>query len=356
MSNCKDMPRVAVVGAGIYGCTIALHLEKAGFHVDLYDQIGVLMAASSINQFRIHAGYHYPRSPETIVEVLESRNDFISEYQDSIISCGKHYYGMPKFGSRISRSDYIRVIRSFGLSLREVSPSWIDFTFIDTCWEVDEQLYDSSRLREIIKDRLISSNVRFLQQYFEKSQDEQNYDNVIYATYGGSASWAAMFKKVRIEIAEKILVDLPSNLKQKSLVIVDGPFTAFDHYGSAGASQFGSAKYTNHWQTNDPNEPIPDRYSDILNTLQYEKVEFSNFEKMVAEASLAVPTASDARYIGSKFTIRMVEDAPATDQRLLYVHKENSKSYHVFSGKVVGAVKAAKLLVKELGECHEFVS
>lgn len=348
-----SMPKIAVVGAGIYGSTIALHLSENGYSVDLYDPLGVLNGASAINQFRVHAGYHYPRSPETIAEVLESRSGFVQEYKASIISGGKHYYAIPKSGSRVTVSEYERIMGSFGLHLRDVKPAWMDFSFIDSCWEVEEVLYDPDRLRDLIQERLRKSSVGFCERLFDKSVDERNYDIVIYATYGASASSAALFKKLRIEVAEKILIELPPVLQQVSLVVVDGPFTAFDHCGESGLSQFGSAKYTNHWQTNSPDEVVPERYRAALNKPKYEPVTFTRFPEMREAGAMAVPKVSDARYIGSKFTVRMVEDAPSTDQRLLTLHQENPKRYHVFSGKVVGAVKAAKLMLEALGECRE---
>jgi len=61
--------KIAVAGAGIYGATAAIRLRELGHQVDLFDPLGVMGAASAINQYRLHAGYHYPRSPETIHEV-----------------------------------------------------------------------------------------------------------------------------------------------------------------------------------------------------------------------------------------------------------------------------------------------
>ena len=193
-------PKVAVVGAGVYGSTIALRLSRAGVQVDLYDPLGIMMGASSINQLRVHAGYHYPRSPETIKEVLECRKEFISEYKESIITGGKHYYAIPKDGSRISETDYVKVLDNFKLPHIEVKPDWMDFSYISSCWEVDEVLYNPDMMREIIQQRLKNSNIKYCSKKFERSKDENSYDFVAYATYGASASWMSLFKKLRIEI------------------------------------------------------------------------------------------------------------------------------------------------------------
>ena len=72
--------KCAVVGAGIYGITAATKLRTAGYIVDLYDsESEILKKASGINQYRIHRGYHYPRSPETI-ESCKTNEEFFTPY------------------------------------------------------------------------------------------------------------------------------------------------------------------------------------------------------------------------------------------------------------------------------------
>ena len=87
--------KVAVAGAGIYGTNIAIRLAEHGHDVRLFDPLGILRAASAINQFRIHSGYHYPRSPETIAETLEARAEFTSAFAPAIVRNSRHYYAIP---------------------------------------------------------------------------------------------------------------------------------------------------------------------------------------------------------------------------------------------------------------------
>src|SRR5664279_1930466 len=84
--------KVAVAGAGVYGATIAISLAGAGHDVRLFDPLGILRAASAINQYRIHSGYHYPRSPETIRETLEARVEFLNTFAPAIVRDSLHYY------------------------------------------------------------------------------------------------------------------------------------------------------------------------------------------------------------------------------------------------------------------------
>lgn len=341
--------KIAVVGAGIYGATIAVKLAKLNFDVTMFDPLGLLRAASTINQLRVHKGYHYPRSPETIREILESRVDFIEEYKESIVQGIKSYYAIPHNGSRTSVQDYKRIYEDFGMKLEEVSPKWMDFDFIDSCFLVDEDIYDPNILREIVRQKIIDSNVLFEREKFTDDKKDI-FDFVIYATYGVFGDNKYLVNNPQIQVAEKILIELPNELKNISLVVVDGPFTAFDPYGETDYFQFGGALHTNHWKSKNINDPIPEKYKSILNLKEFKKVDFTNFEKMRRDSSLSVPLCKKAKYLGSKFTIRLVENDPKTDSRLLHIKQTDDKTIHVFSGKVVGAMKAADIISKMVTE------
>ena len=133
-----------------------------------------------------------------------------------------------------------------------------------------------------------------------------------------------------------------------ALVVVDGPFTAFDPYGSSEHSLFGSAKHTNHWTSSDPEEPIPEKYLRVLNQSEFVSAADTRFQAMREDCWRAVPASKNAKYIGSRFTLRVVEDNPEHDRRILYVRDGLPGEIHIFSGKVVGAVKAARMVCEKI--------
>ena len=78
--------KIAVVGAGIFGVTAAWKLASLGHNVDLYErEKEILQAASGINQYRLHMGYHYPRSDETAMDSKIGAQVFQEEYGECII-------------------------------------------------------------------------------------------------------------------------------------------------------------------------------------------------------------------------------------------------------------------------------
>ncbi|HEV2196218.1 MAG TPA: FAD-dependent oxidoreductase [Candidatus Acidoferrum sp.] len=339
--------KVAVAGAGIYGATVAIRLAEQGHKVRLFDPLGVLRAASAINQYRVHAGYHYPRSLETIRETQEARAEFIPAFEPAIVRNSRHYYAIPKEGSRTAPDLYERVMKEQGLPLKACRPDWMNFDFIDRCYQVDENVYDPDVLRELIEARVCALEIPFERKEFTAAM-RSDFDFVVWATYGLGPSRHA-FKIAKFQVAEKMLIELPASLQHVALVVVDGPFTAFDPYGSSGRSLFGSAKNTNHWTTTNPEEAIPEPYAGILNEPEFRPVAFTRFEAMRKDCCESVPGAKNAKYVGSRFTIRVVEDAPESDRRILYLREIAPGEIHIFSGKVVSAVKAARLVCERIG-------
>ena len=60
------LPKALVVGGGIFGSTAAIGVSNNGYNVKLTEKLDdVMKGASDINQYRLHKGYHYPRSNET---------------------------------------------------------------------------------------------------------------------------------------------------------------------------------------------------------------------------------------------------------------------------------------------------
>ncbi|HXX44483.1 MAG TPA: FAD-dependent oxidoreductase [Candidatus Acidoferrales bacterium] len=340
--------KVAVAGAGIYGTNIAIRLAEQGHQVRLFDPLGILQAASAINQYRIHSGYHYPRSPETISETLEARAEFMDAFAPAIVRNSRHFYAIPHEGSQTPPELFEKVMAQYQLVCKPCRPEWMNFDFIAKCYEVDEQIYDPDLLRDVVTARIKALGISFEQRAFAPEMRD-DYDFVVYATYGLGPS-RGLFKNAKYQVAEKILIELPKELQHISLVVIDGPFTAFDPYGSTDKSLFGSAKNTNHSTTNNPRDPIPEPYAQMLNRPAWEKIDFSRFDAMRRDSMLAVPASKDAIYLGSRFTIRVVENNPITDRRTLYVEETSPREIHIFSGKVVGAVKAARLVSERIAK------
>ena len=66
--------KIAIIGGGIFGVTAAIILGSK-HNVELFEKNDdILKSASGSNQFRVHRGYHYPRSPETVTGIIKSES------------------------------------------------------------------------------------------------------------------------------------------------------------------------------------------------------------------------------------------------------------------------------------------
>src|SRR5437899_7294529 len=212
--------KIAVAGAGIYGGTVAIRLAEQGHAVRLFDPLGIMRAASAINQYRVHAGYHYPRSPETIQETLAARAEFIRAFEPAIVRNSRHHYAIPKQGSRTPPDVYEKVMKDHGLPLKPCRPDWMNFGFIDRCYEVAEHVYDPEVLRELVEARIRSLNIPFERKAFT-GEMRSDFDFVVWATYALGPS-RGVFKIAKFQVAEKMLIELPPALQHIALVVVDG--------------------------------------------------------------------------------------------------------------------------------------
>ena len=102
--------KVAVIGSGFFGSTLALELSKL-HKVDLYEKEKTIFnGASASNQFRYHFGYHYPRSQKTVNEIKKSHKDFNLFFGKKNFNKTKNYYLVAK-KSKVNFKKYINFLK-----------------------------------------------------------------------------------------------------------------------------------------------------------------------------------------------------------------------------------------------------
>ena len=77
------MPRIAVIGAGWYGCHLGRVLIEDGHEVAIFEaQADIFTSASGHTQNRLHQGFHYPRSYRTREQSIQGFRRFTSDYPE----------------------------------------------------------------------------------------------------------------------------------------------------------------------------------------------------------------------------------------------------------------------------------
>ena len=345
--------KIAVVGAGIFGVTAAVKLSEVGHQVTLYEKNGeILAAASGINQYRLHRGYHYPRSKSTALSSKYAEESFRREYGLAVIDHNEHYYSIAKEGSRVSGEEFLKFCKECELEHEEVSmdghlhPDHIDLTIRGV-----EALLDPLKLRDIAKKKLKKSRVKLLLNETFLPHQLDDYELVINATYANSNFILERFpeakKDYQFEVCEKPVLRLPEKYQGKSIVVLDGPFFCIDPYGTTGLHVMGNVVHAIHASNTGLFPIVPEEIKPLLNKGIIKDPSVTNITDFIRVAKKFMPDLSEAEHIGSMFTIRTVfPNVDATDERPTLVSKIGGKIIHIFSGKIGNAVEAAEQVVK----------
>lgn len=338
--------KIAVIGGGIFGVTTAIRLAE-NHSVDLFEKNSdILQSASGINQYRLHRGYHYPRSPDTALSSIKSEILFKNEFKESIIDTNDHYYCISKNDSFTSREQYLNFCTELNLDYEETSLDVIDNSNVSLTVRVKECLFDPNILKTICWKKLKSKGVNIFLNQFVSKEIFQDYDFIIISTYSNTnlslENYPDFVQNFQFEICEKPVVSLPSELNKKSIVIMDGPFMCIDPFGHSNNFVLGNVVHAIH-NTNIGKFPqIPRIFEPLLDDGIIKNPPITNFEKFVDSGSKFIPQLKNAEHIGSMFTIRTVlPKLEKTDARPTLVRKISKNIISIFSGKIGNCVDAS---------------
>ena len=333
--------RCAVVGGGIYGVTVATKLKVSGYDVDLYESDSqILNRASGINQYRLHRGYHYPRSIDTIESCKTNEDSFIKYYNQSIVNSDiKHYYSIASEESLVTAQEYLTVLDDVGLEWKIVDT----LPNCDLTIEVDEKLYDPDVLRMLCKKRLYGNGIDV--HLTKKVGKQDGYKHTIYSTYSSLNDFADDKQDYQFELCEKPVLKLPNKYKDKSIVIMDGPFMCFDPYSNTGYHLAGNVVHAIHASNIGKKPKIPAVYEEYLDKGVVKKPKYTNIDRFIESAKKFFPEIEKSEHIGSMYTIRTVlPHKDETDERPTIVTKQND-DYILFSSKIGNCVSAASSVI-----------
>ena len=332
--------RVAVVGGGIYGITSALKLSDRGFSVDLYEsKPDILLVTSSINQYRIHGGYHYPRSKDTILSCRDNEKEFTTYYAEAILDNVDHYYSIASDDSKTTPKEYLHILDQCNLEwiIEDAMPG------CDLTVKVKEILFCPEILKLICEQRLFGCNVNVkLNKKIESIKSLKDYKYSVIATYSSLNQFDKDKKDYQFELCEKPLFKLPKEYLHKSIVIMDGPFMCFDPYSTTKFHVGGNVVHAIHNSNVGHRPEIPPTYKDLINKGIIKNPKYTNVPRFIESAKKFFPDIEKAEHVGSMFTIRTVlPNRDATDERPTVVRFDDNIIY-LFSGKVGNCVETAK--------------
>ena len=84
--------KIAIIGGGFYGSYIANRLSKK-YKITIFEKnSSILSEAAKYNQYRLHQGFHYPRSNETIKQTVDGYIKFKKEFKRYLYFPEDNYY------------------------------------------------------------------------------------------------------------------------------------------------------------------------------------------------------------------------------------------------------------------------
>lgn len=341
--------KIAVVGGGIFGCVTAIKLSQS-HQVTLFERnSGILHEASGINQYRLHRGYHYPRSQDTAIQSIRGFNRFVREYTDCCIRKNEHRYCISNINSKVNRAEYLDFLRSNSLYYE------IDYSdCVENCQLIvkncDEYLIDIPSFKMELVKQLRENNVEVkTNTTFTKSQID-DFDLVVNCTYSNLNSLLDEFEQIdyQFELCEKPIIRLGERYKNKSYVILDGEFCCIDPLEYRDEHVMGHVKHAIHHTNVGKFPEIPDVFKSVLNVGRVKNPPITNIERFI-QSGKEFFVDFDPVHVGSMFTIRTVlPNKHETDERPTYITKHNDKLYSIFSGKIATCVDIANQLTNLL--------
>lgn len=345
--------RVGIIGGGVFGLGCAIHLGTDHDVVVFEQAADVLKGATYANHNRHHFGYHYPRSPETAHQCLDSRASFEAVYGECVHRAFANYYCVSKEESKTTPDDYIAFCEAVGLGYREEWPEdgVLDRSRIALCLRTEEGVYDYHTLARLVCQRLAAvSHAQVLANHKvvgacigvdgdkvlsietpDGKAREERFDyviNAMYANYNRFCDWMGFEKRLfQFNLQELCVIDLPV-AAPLGVTIQDGPFASFLPLGfSPNRCLFA------HVEASQLIRDVSAGRTPLLGRVL--NVE-SNWQGVRDVSAPFVPLLKRAEYVRSIFVDRVVDaTAAGTDARLTDVTDHGQGCWSIFAAKII---------------------
>jgi len=314
-----------VVGGGFYGAALAVYLAKRGLgRIHLLEREGALLARASLhNQARVHTGYHYPRSFTTAYRSRINAPRFLHDWPQAIERRFTKLYAIARRQSHVTARQFERFCREIGAPLEQAPPalaSLFDARRIEAVYLAEEYAFDAAVLAGMAARALqdagvavsLRSQARQLQadgdaglrvivsgEQGERSLRTRYLFNCTYSALNRLAGAPASAARLKHELTEMALVELPDPLRGLGVTVMDGPFFSLMPFPSRGLHTLSHVRYTPHLHWDDGDGSAP--YERLQ---QYPRD--SRYDRMQRDVIRYLPAMAGARHVDSLFEVKTV--------------------------------------------------
>lgn len=355
MQNLKQQ-NIIIIGAGFYGCSLALYLKEKGFNnITLLEREAEIMKrASYTNQARVHNGYHYPRSFITGLRSRINFPQFVKEYDFAIKKDFTNLYAISKRNSKITSHQFERFAQDIGANFETVESrykKYFNSDLVDKVYLTEEFCFDSSKLKSHFLEKFITKEIGLIYNAEIKnicndrgkikilfdSEDQEilkEADIVLNCSYSGLNKISAQSNntKLKHEFTELCLISPPEELKNIGITIMDGAFFSMMPFPAENCHSLSHVNYTpfsHFFDSEGKRDPIKelDKYNKT-----------SRFNYMIADVSRYCPILKESNYIRSLFEVKTVlASNELNDGRPILFRKDENihpKFFSILGGKI----------------------
>jgi FAD dependent oxidoreductase len=229
--------RLAVIGAGWYGCHLARELTAAGHQVELFEALpDVFQGASGNTQNRLHLGFHYPRSGSTRRESMKSFQQFKAAYPTLSKPMENNIYAVPEQASLMDAESYLQIMTASGLTFEDCDCRALGLPTASAALRVPEEFLCTDEAAAFFR-RTLQTQLR-VDHRIERVDDTEtgvringdDFDSVIDCTWGATTGsighvWPDLYFEPCITLVYRS--QMSSGF---ALTMVDGPFFSIYPY------------------------------------------------------------------------------------------------------------------------------
>jgi len=366
-----EIKRVAVIGAGIFGCAAALALIKTGYKVVLLERLSdILMGTSKNNTNRVHQGFHYPRDIKTATECRDNYSRFETEFREALIDDYPNIYCIAENNSLTSKEEFIKFCDALGLSYSMIDLNRFDVK-INGCnlgISCQETIIDSDLLRNMliskiknIRNLTLSCNTevasikkkghQYELSFLSEAQSKESFDAVVNCSYANINTLTEQLgyevRDSQYEYTVVPIIDL--DFSPRAITIMDGPFMTIFPYGKT--KQFLLYHVDHSVIKTEINKKLNrdwlDPHKSPLSKIDQNK----HFEKFLKSCTDFVPGLAYAKLCGYLESPRMVLPKHEQDDARPSLLNDYGEGYlTVFSGKIDRSLDIADLICLKLSD------
>ena len=251
--------KIAIIGAGFYGSYLAYKFSNIrNVKVDLFEKNKEILTETAIkNQYRLHIGYHYPRSKETILQTLDGYRNFLKEFKNFVYFPKDNYYLIHK-KSLIKFKEYEKIFKNLNFKFKNSKldklSKFVDINQIKGCLNTEEGVILLDKLinhfrKTLLKKTNVIKNTKIINinnirgELSSKKNSFDGYDFIINSTYQNPNLGLKRKKFInKYELTAMVKIKKPF-ADQKGITIMDGPFCSI-YPQDRKYSTISSVKYT----------------------------------------------------------------------------------------------------------------